>query len=167
MRATTACLLSLITLSLAACGDAPKEGAQGPAGPQGAQGPQGQIGPQGPQGIAGPQGPVGPAGPAGERGASGPVGPAGPTGLAGEKGEAGPPGLPAPTGAKGDSAAGPPADSGRVGPLSAQGPDFRVVIGTDTLTCRGDEILVSLVCASGPSDGSKCVGPGTGLCARK
>ena len=29
MRATTACLLSLITLSLAACGDAPKEGRKG------------------------------------------------------------------------------------------------------------------------------------------
>lgn len=144
MRSTTWSVMTFVAaLSLAACGEAPKEGAQGPAGPQGAQGAQGPVGPQGAQGIAGPQGPVGPGGPAGEKGESGPAGPPGPPGPAGPRGDVGPAGA------------------------ASQGPTLRVVSGTDTLTCRDDEVLVSLVCASGPSDGPKCAGPVTGVCARK
>jgi collagen triple helix repeat protein len=82
-------LAVIAVLTLSACGDKPKEGAQGPAGPQGVQGPQGPIGPQGPQGIAGPQGTAGPAGPPGEKGDFGTPGPQGPRGEKGEPGAAG------------------------------------------------------------------------------
>jgi hypothetical protein len=47
---------------------------------------------------------------------------------------------------------------------------FRVVTGTENVHCADDEILVSLVCASGATDGAKCATPGTAatlLCARK
>jgi hypothetical protein len=47
-------------------------------------------------------------------------------------------------------------------------PAIRVVIGSDTLTCNDDEVLVAMVCASGVPDGLRCPGvSATGLCARK
>src|SRR5512132_2940498 len=103
----------------------------------------------GPQGPAGPGGAEGPQGPAGPPGAQGPQGPAGPPGAQGPQGPAGAPGP------KGE-------------PGSAQAP--RVVTGTDTVRCADNEALVSLVCASGATDGTKCATPGTaatGLCMRK
>ena len=109
-------------------------------------------GPQGPAGPAGAQGPQGPAGPAG---AQGPQGPAGQAGAQGPQGASGPPGPTGPTGAKGDIASAPP---------------LRLVTGTDTVRCGDDEALVSLVCASGPTDGTKCATAGTaatGVCMRK
>jgi hypothetical protein len=81
--------------------------------------------------------------------ASGPQGPAGPGGAEGPQGPAGPPGP-------------------RGEPGSAQA--LRVVTGTDTVRCADDEALISLVCASGATDGTKCATPGTaatGLCMRK
>ena len=42
--------------------------------------------------------------------------------------------------------------------------------GTETVRCADDELLVGLVCASGATDGAKCVTAGaaaTGLCVRK
>jgi len=100
----------------------------------------------GAQGPAGAQGPVGPAGP------QGPVGPGGPQG---PQGPAGAPGVNGPPGPKGD-------------PGAALA--LRVVTGTDTVQCRDDETLVSLLCANGAPDGSKCASAGTavtGLCMRK
>ena len=94
----------------------------------------------GPQGPAGPAGAQGPQGAAGAQGSQGPAGPSGPAGPQGPKGDAG----------------------------SAS--SLRVVTGTDTVSCRNDEALVSLVCASGAIDGTKCATPGTavtGLCMRK
>jgi hypothetical protein len=94
----------------------------------------------GPQGPAGPAGAQGPQGPAGSAGAQGPQGPSGP---------------PGPQGLKGD-------------PGSAS--SLRLVTGTDTVRCSDDETLVSLVCASGATDGTKCATSGTavtGLCMRK
>ena len=91
----------------------------------------------------GPQGPAGAQGPQGAAGVQGPQGPAGPSGPAG------------PQGPKGDA-----------GSASS----LRVVTGTDTVSCGNDEALVSLVCASGAIDGTKCATPGTaaiGLCMRK
>jgi hypothetical protein len=47
---------------------------------------------------------------------------------------------------------------------------MRVVTGTDNVRCDDDELLVSLVCASGATDGLKCAAPGTtatALCVRK
>jgi hypothetical protein len=60
----------------------------------------------------------------------------------------------------------------------ASGPEGRAwaragaarVTGTDTVRCADDEALISLVCASGATDGTKCATPGTaatGLCMRK
>jgi hypothetical protein len=139
-------LALIAVLTLSACGDKPKEGAQGPAGPQGVQGPQGPIGPQGPQGGAGPQGIAGPAGPPGEKGDSGTPGPQGPRG---EKGEPGAAGLPV---------------EQRNRP---SGPVLRVVTGTGTLTCGDDEVLVSRACAEGTDVDGRCGGPVNGLCAKK
>jgi hypothetical protein len=88
----------------------------------------------------------------------GPQGPAGPQGSAGPQGPQGPAGAPGP--------AGPPGPKGDPGTASA----LRVVIGTDTVRCGDDETLVSLVCASGATDGNKCATPGsavTALCIRK
>src|SRR6478672_7961118 len=82
----------------------------------------------------------------------GPQGPAGPAGAQGPQGPSGPPG---PQGPKGD-------------PGSAS--SLRLVTGTDTVRCSDDETLVSLVCASGATDGTKCATSGTavtGLCMRK
>jgi hypothetical protein len=103
----------------------------------------------GPQGPAGPGGAEGPQGPAGPPGAQGPQGPAGPPGAQGPQGPAGPPGP-------------------RGEPGSAQA--LRVVTGTDTVRCADDEALISLVCATGATDGTKCATSGTaatGLCMRK
>lgn len=85
----------------------------------------------------------------------GPQGPAGPAGAQGPQGLAGPSGPAGPQGPKGDA-----------GPASS----LRVVTSTDTVSCGNDEALVSLVCASGAIDGTKCATPGTavtGLCMRK
>ena len=82
----------------------------------------------------------------------GPQGPAGPQGPQGQAGSPGP--------------AGPPGPKGDPGTASA----LRVVIGTDTVRCGDDETLVSLVCVSGATDGTKCAIQGTavtGLCVRK
>jgi hypothetical protein len=103
-------------------------------------------GPAGAQGPAGPAGAQGPQGPAGAAGAQGPQGPAGPAGAQGPQG---------PAGSKGD-------------PGSA--PALRVVTGTGSIQCGGDEALVSLLCASGAPDGNKCATAdtaATGLCMRK
>jgi hypothetical protein len=92
------------------------------------------------QPVPGPQGPAGPAGPAGAQGQQGPAGSPGPAGPQGPKGDAG------------------------------AAPSLRVVTGTDTVSCGDDEALVSLVCASGAIDGTKCATPGTavtGVCMRK
>ncbi len=97
-------------------------------------------------------GPQGPQGPAGSKGEAGPAGPAGPPGPAGPKGEAGPAG---PAGPKGE--AGLPAT-------------FHVVRGTGSVNCAENEVLVSLLCASGAPDGAKCTNPNTaatGLCVPK
>jgi hypothetical protein len=67
---------------------------------------------------------------------------------------------------------------GQLGHLVPPGPKgdpgaalaLRVVTGTDTVQCRDDETLVSLLCANGAPDGSKCASAGaaaTGLCMRK
>ena len=101
------------------------------------------------QPTPGPQGPAGPAG------AQGPQGPAGPVGAQGPQGSAGPLGP-----------AGPPGPKGDPGPA----PALRLVTGTDTVRCEDNEALVSLVCASGATDGTKCATPGTavtGMCMRK
>src|ERR1700751_2726644 len=103
-------------------------------------------------GPAGAQGPAGPAGAQGPQGPAGPAGAQGPQGLAGPPGSAGPPGPPGP---KGDPAPALP---------------LRLVTGTDTVRCGDDEALVSLVCASGATDGTKCATPSTaatGVCMRK
>jgi hypothetical protein len=103
----------------------------------------------------------GPQGPAGPGGAEGPQGPAGPPGAQGPQGPAGPP-----------SAQGPPGPAGAPGPKGEPGSAqaLRVVTGTDTVRCADDETLISLLCASGVIDGTKCATPGTaatGLCMRK
>jgi hypothetical protein len=93
--------------------------------------------------------------------ASGPQGPAGPGGKEGPQGPAGPPGAQGPQGP-----AGPPGPKAEPGPAQA----LRAVTGTDTVRCADDETLISLLCASGATDGSKCATPGTaaaGLCMRK
>jgi len=97
-------------------------------------------------------GPAGAQGPAGPAGAQGPQGPAGPAGAQGPQGPAGP--------------AGPPGPKGDTGPATA----LRAVTGTGTVRCGDDEVLVSLVCASGALDGNKCATAdtaATGLCIRK
>lgn len=107
---------------------------------QPAPGPQGPAGAQGPAGPIGVQGAQGPAGPTGVQGAQGPAGPAGPAGPPGPKGDPGP------------------------------APIMRLVTGTDTVRCGDDEVLVSLLCASGATDGTKCAVPAaaaTGVCMRK
>jgi hypothetical protein len=98
------------------------------------------------EGQVGPQGPQGPVGPAG------PQGPQGPQGIAG--------------------VAGPKGDTGQQGPVGPQGPGgvsgLRVVAGED-ITCNQDEVLVSIVCASGSPDGARCPSGGnaTVLCLHK
>lgn len=110
MQKTT--LISILFLSLAACGDnihPPTEepdltGPQGEQGANGDTGSQGPIGPQGPQGEQGPSGldgengvcsqecedgHDGAQGPKGDTGDTGPVGPQGPQGPQGAQGPAG------------------------------------------------------------------------------
>jgi hypothetical protein len=87
--------------------------------------------------------------PAGPPGAQGPQGPAGPPRAQGPSGPAGPSGLKA-----------------EPGPAQA----LRAVTGTDTVRCADDETLISLLCASGATDGTKCATLGTaatGVCMRK
>jgi hypothetical protein len=67
---------------------------------------------------------------------------------------------------------GPPGPAGPLGPKGDPGPTatFRVVTGTGSVSCGDDELLVSLVCATGATAGVKCVAPdaaATGLCVRK
>ena len=80
----------------------------------------------------------------------GPQGPAGPAGAQGPQGPAGPPG-----------------PKGEPGPVQG----LRMVTGPENaVRCADDEALVSLVCATGRTDGTKCVVPGTTatvLCMRK
>ena len=52
-------------------------------------------------------------------------------------------------------------------PGSTTAPIFRVVTGKAGVSCANNEILVSLVCALGAPDGSKCKSDAVGLCARK
>jgi hypothetical protein len=113
---------------------------EGPVGPGGKQGAQGERGPAGPVGPQGPQGVAGPPGPKGDTGPQGPMGPQGPPGEKGPQGAKGEPGFSA----------------------------LRVVTG-ETVTCNQDEILVSLVCASGSPDCTRCSSGGnaTALCMRK
>jgi Collagen triple helix repeat (20 copies) len=151
MRQLLSVSILILTLAVAGCGQ-PASGPQGPAGPGGKEGPQG---PAGPPGAQGPQGPAGPGG------KEGPQGPAGPGGAEGPQGPAGPPG-----------AQGPPGPAGSPGPNAEPGPAqaLRVVTGTDTVRCADDETLISLLCASGANDGTKCATPdtaATGLCMRK
>jgi hypothetical protein len=80
----------------------------------------------------------------------------------------GPQGPPGPAGAQGPQGpAGPPGPKGEPGPA----PALRMVSGPEnTVRCADDEALVSLVCATGPTEGTKCVVPGTTatvLCMRK
>jgi hypothetical protein len=106
------------------------------------------------EGKLGAQGPPGPPGPQGSQGPTGRQGAVGERGDPGSAGAQGPVGSLGPAGPKGDSAA----------------PAFRILIGADTASCADDEVLISLVCASGAADGTKCATPGaaaTGLCARK
>src|SRR6478752_5580130 len=161
MRQLLTISAAIAIVMMAGCSPAP--GPQGPPGPAGEAGPPGPVGPVGPQGSvgerggAGPPGPpgaIGPQGPQGEAGAQGPAGPSGERGPPGPQGAAGPAGPPGPAGPKGDP--GPP-------------PTYRVVTGTDTVNCMAGEILAGFVCASGATDGAKCVTPGTpatGLCVR-
>ena len=138
----------ITTLAVVGCSK-PAPGPQGPAGPQGPQGPagpQGAIGERGQAGPPGPQGAIGPQGPEGKTGTQGPAGPAG---------ERGPPGPAGPPGPKGDG---------------GSAPTFRVVTGTGSVSCADNEQLVSLLCASGATNGAKCAAPdvaATGLCVPK
>jgi hypothetical protein len=89
------------------------------------------------------------------QGSSGPVGRAGPPGDRGDPGAAGSVGPQGPPGPKGDPGPGAP---------------VRLVTGTDKINCAEGEVLVSLVCASGATDGTQCATAGasaTGLCMRK
>jgi hypothetical protein len=76
-------------------------------------------------------------GPKGDAGQTGPQGPQGEPGLAGPPGPVGPPGPPGPQGEQG-----PPSPSLRVLRNNC-------LSGSCTLSCRGDEVLISAYC--GPS----------------
>src|SRR5690349_10630612 len=104
------------------------------------------------QPAPGPQGPPGPAGTQGAAGPAGPQGPAGPIGPQGPAGPAGPAGAPGPQGIAGPALG------------------IRIVTGTGNIQCGNGESLVSLVCSSGATDGTKCSAAdatATGLCMRK
>ena len=162
MRQLLTISAAIAIVMMAGCSPAP--GPQGPPGPAGEAGPPGPVGPAGPQGAQGPQGPVGPQGSVGERGGAGPPGPPGAIGPQGPQGEAGAQGPAGPSGERGPP--GPAGPKGDPGPP----PTFRVVTGTDTVGCAAGEILAGFVCASGATDGAKCVTPGTpatGLCVRQ
>jgi hypothetical protein len=106
------------------------------------------------EGKPGPMGPPGATGPKGE------MGPPGRQGREGERGDTGPAGAQGPPG--------PPGPKGDPGPAAAA--TLRSVTGTDGLQCAEDEVLVSIVCANGPTDGAKCATPGaaaTGLCMKR
>lgn len=80
----------------------------------------------------------------------------------------GPQGPPGPAGAQGPQGpAGPPGPKGEPGGMQG----LRMVTGPEnTVRCADGEAIVSLVCATGPTDGPKCVVPGTTatvLCMRK
>lgn len=65
----------------------------------------------------------------------------------------------------GTGIAGPKDEKGDPG--SSTAPIFRIVTGKAGVSCANNEILVSLVCAVGAPDGSKCRSDAVGLCARK
>ncbi len=174
MRQLLTISAGIAILMMAGCSPAP--GPQGPPGPAGEAGPPGPVGPAGPQGAQGPQGPIGPQGSVGERGGAGPPGPPGAIGPQGPQGEAGAQGPTGPSGERGppgpQGAAGPAGPPGPAGPKGDPGPppNVRVVTGSDTVNCMAGEILAGFVCASGATDGAKCVTPGTaatGLCVRQ
>jgi Collagen triple helix repeat (20 copies) len=110
------------------------------------EGPQGPTGSTGPQGPAGPQGTAGQRGQDGARGELGPVGPQGAAGTQGVKGE---------QGAKGDRGEqGPKGDRGEQGLPGQQGTAAQANIrlvqeNGDTLTCREEEVLASVICGDG------------------
>ena len=130
----------------------PRSGEEGPRGPRGFPGLDGQtiIGPPGPPGEDGADGesivgPAGPEGPIGFPGAS----TTGPMGAPGEPGESivGPAGPAGPAGPKGDpgqSITGPAGPAGPPGPPGTMPPEFVIVYGGVSYTCRDD------VSTSGP-----------------
>jgi hypothetical protein len=59
-------------------------------------------------------------------------------------------------------AAGPKGEKGDPGPGASV--TFRVVTGNGSVSCIGNEILVSVVCAKGAPDGSVCRSGAVGLC---
>jgi hypothetical protein len=77
------------------------------------------------------------------------------------------PGPPGPQGAAGPP--GPPGPKGDVGPQGSAGPEMRVVVGEQNVSCGDDETLVSIVCPSGAPNGASCptAGQTTGLCVHK
>jgi len=50
---------------------------------------------------------------------------------------------------------------------SGHAEDLRVVTGNPSVSCAENEILVSIVCAKGAPDGSKCPSEAVGLCAAR
>jgi hypothetical protein len=87
-------------------------------------------------------------------GCSGPQGPQGAQGPKGDQGASGPQGVAGAKGEKGDP-----------GPTASA--TFRVVTGNPSVSCADYEILVSVACAVGAPDGSKCTSDAVGLCVRK
>jgi hypothetical protein len=80
---------------------------------------------------------------------------------------------PAPAGPKGATGAqgpaGPAGQAGPQGPAAPPVPGLRMVTGVGTVSCGDGEVLVSLMCAAGAPNGSKCGArvAATGLCMRK
>jgi hypothetical protein len=61
-----------------------------------------------------------------------------------------------------EGAVGPKGEKGDPGPAASA--TFRVVTGSSSVSCADNEILVSVVCARGAPDGSKCPSDAVGLC---
>jgi hypothetical protein len=60
---------------------------------------------------------------------------------------------------------GPKGEKGDPGPPSTA--TFSVVTGNPSVSCADNEILVSVVCAKGAPDGSKCPSDAVGLCVMR
>jgi hypothetical protein len=160
MRQILSVCAMITALGIIGCSE-PTPGPQGPPGPPGPAGPPGPVGAAGPEGSQGPQGPVGAQGAAGDRGEAGPPGPQGPVGPQGPQGEAGAQGPTGPAGERGE-----PGPKGDPSPAAT----FRVVTGTGSVSCEGDEVLIAFVCATGAREGAKCAAPdaaATGVCVRR